>query len=305
MDDDLRLWGERGVGLCSGADKVQQGIQPTTLERVGRLIDASPRLGVGSCVDNSSGRGRGGGGCCADRGEEAVGCGAGGDAGPHDQVAAVVMVPAERPSELGEFLAVAQRLLRGAVVLAAAQRRATPLDLGRGRDPGEVDQLGLDARVRNPGDGTHLRVRQRTAGEVRVHHGQLTQPTGDADLFTGRDESDTAPPVQPVRARQRLPRRPPPALVVLTDHRQERTHPRGQLAGQPQHVGLQALHRHLRAVAPVRQHQPRVTRVRPGGRYVRPGGGRSRRGPAPGGSSSSWPSDLLVELVFDEATDTL
>ena len=176
MDDDLWLWSEGGLGLCSGADQVQQGIQPAALERVERLIDTRARVGDGRFAGRSctgllgNDRVRGGGSArgCADRGEEAVRCGAGRDAGAHDQVAGVVVVPAERPTELGELLAVAQRSFRGAVVLAATKRRATAFDLGCGGDPGQVDQLGLDGGVRDPGDGTHLRVRQGTAGEVRV-----------------------------------------------------------------------------------------------------------------------------------------
>lgn len=89
-----------------------------------------------------------------------------------------------------------------------AERLGELLDLGCRRPARHLQPGLLQFGRRHPGDGAHLRPRERAVGERRPDRQQVLEGDGDAHVLAGGDATEVALPPEPMRSRRALLRLP-------------------------------------------------------------------------------------------------
>ena len=113
-----------------------------------------------------------------------------------------------------------------ALLLVGLGRRDPPrgpdhsLELGSGRVPRELQELGLALAIGDPGERPHLRVAQRPGGERLADQRQLGQRPGDPDMLPRGPGRERATPGDPLRRRATARHPPAGAPVELADQLQ-------------------------------------------------------------------------------------
>ncbi len=98
-----------------------------------------------------------------------------------------------------------------------ARRPHHPLELGRRRVPGELEQVGLALVVGRTCQHAHLRVAELAAREARANQRQLAQAARNSDVLACGPWRYRAAPGNPLRRRATAASSPALAAVELTD----------------------------------------------------------------------------------------
>ena len=115
--------------------------------------------------------------------------------------------------------------------------------VGGGSAVGNVQEVVLVLRCRDPGHRAHLGVAHLAAAEGCADSGQGLQAAGDPHLVTGGAQADAALPIEPMGAGKNPPLAPALAAVELRDEAQQTVVGRVDVGGELGDLAFQGIQR--------------------------------------------------------------